>query len=112
MEKLTFNGVDIFNPIADKMDKIIDYFVMFYGEKYRARIEEKLKTNTTYIFMPKLAIHNWKSTYRNNMMDLIFEEEAFTLLQDILRDAGQLKETVPYEELVTTTFAKEAAKTE
>ena len=75
MEKLTFNGVDIFNPIADKMDKIIDYFVMFYGEKYRARIEEKLKTNTTYIFMPKLAIHNWKSTYRNNMMDLIFEEE-------------------------------------
>lgn len=75
MEKLTFNGVDIFNPIADKMDKIIDYFVKFYGEKYRVRIEEKLKTNTTYIFMPKLAMHNWKTTYRNNMMDLIFEEE-------------------------------------
>ena len=44
--------------------------------------------------------------------DLVFEEEAFTLLQDILRDAGQLTETVPYEELVTTTYAKEAAKTE
>lgn len=47
----------------------------------------------------------WKDT-------LVFEEEAFTLLQDILRDAGQLSETVPYEKLVTTTFAQKAAKVE
>ncbi len=50
-----------------------------------------------------------QDTWKDN---LIFEEEAFTLLQDILRDAGQLTETVPYEELVTTTFAKKAAKVE
>ena len=44
----------------------------------------------------------WKS-------DLIFNEESFNLLQDILENSGELKERVPYEELVTTTFAKKAA---
>ena len=41
--------------------------------------------------------------------DLIFQEESFTLLQDILDEAGELKERVPYEKLVTTTFAEKAA---
>ncbi len=40
--------------------------------------------------------------------DLIFREEAFTLLQDILEEAGELSERVPYEELVTTQFAEKA----
>ena len=39
----------------------------------------------------------------------IFQEESFTLLQDILDEAGELKERVPYEKLVTTTFAEKAA---
>jgi len=42
--------------------------------------------------------------------DLIFKQEAFTLLQNILKDSGVLKENVPYEDLVTTEFAEEAAK--
>ncbi len=32
--------------------------------------------------------------------DLIFEEESFELLQDILQSAGELNERVPYEDLV------------
>ena len=42
--------------------------------------------------------------------DLIFEEESFDLLQNILEDAGELEERTPYEELVNTEFAKKAAK--
>ncbi len=42
--------------------------------------------------------------------DLIFEEDSFTLLQNILMDAGVIEERVPYEELVTTEFAREAAR--
>ena len=42
--------------------------------------------------------------------DLIFEEASFTLLQDILEEAGELTERVPYEDLVTTTFAEAAVK--
>lgn len=47
-----------------------------------------------------------QQTWKEN---LIFEEESFTLLQNILEEAGELSERVPYETLVTTTFAKEAA---
>ena len=40
--------------------------------------------------------------------DLIFEEDSFQLLQNILKDSGVLKERVPYEKLVNTEFAKKA----
>ena len=48
-----------------------------------------------------------QDTWKEN---LIFEEDSFMLLQNILEESGELSERVPYEELVTTTFAKEAAK--
>ena len=45
----------------------------------------------------------WKS-------DLIFEEESFELLQNILMEFDVQEEKVPYEDLVNTEFAAEAAK--
>ena len=42
--------------------------------------------------------------------DTIFEEESFDLLQNILEEAGELESRVPYEDLVTTEFAKKAAQ--
>ncbi len=42
--------------------------------------------------------------------DLIFSEEAFELLQDILEDAGELEKRTPYEDLVNVEFAKKAAE--
>ena len=44
------------------------------------------------------------------MADLVFVKESFELLQDILDEAGELSKRAPYEELVTTTFAKDAIK--
>lgn len=40
--------------------------------------------------------------------DLIFEKDSFTLLQDILMEAGELTDSVPYEALVNTVFAETA----
>ena len=48
-----------------------------------------------------------QDTWKEN---LIFEEESFNLLQDILEDSGELSKRSPYEDLVTTIFAEEAAK--
>ena len=42
--------------------------------------------------------------------NLIFEKDSFDLLQNILADAGVLKERVLYEDLVTTEFAQKAAE--
>jgi NitT/TauT family transport system substrate-binding protein len=41
--------------------------------------------------------------------DTVFSEESFDLLQNIIMEAGQLEEQVPYEELVITDYAKKAA---
>lgn len=38
--------------------------------------------------------------------DLIFSEDAFVLLQDILEEGGELTNRVAYEDLVNTEFAK------
>ena len=38
--------------------------------------------------------------------DLVFSEDAFILLQNILKDAGVLETNVPYADLVNTTFAE------
>ena len=40
--------------------------------------------------------------------DLIFSEDAFVLLQDILEEGGELTNRVAYEHLVNTEFAKKA----
>ena len=42
--------------------------------------------------------------------DLIFQEARFTLLQNILEEAGELSQRVPYADLVTTEFAENAVK--
>jgi len=42
--------------------------------------------------------------------DTVFQQESFDLLQNILQEAGQLNEDVPYEELVNTEFSEEAKK--
>ena len=47
--------------------------------------------------------------YKGKNVALIFEKDSFLLLSDILESAGELSEKVPYEQLVTTDFAKKAA---
>lgn len=48
-----------------------------------------------------------QDTWKEN---LIFEEEAFTLLQNILEESKVLEKRVPYDVLVTTEFAEAAIK--
>ena len=36
-------------------------------------------------------------------------EDSFELLENILEEAGELKERIPYEKLVTTTYSEKAA---
>jgi NitT/TauT family transport system substrate-binding protein len=59
--------------------------------------------NITAIVARYKAQDTWKS-------DLIFEKDSFELLENILEEAGELKERVPYEDLVTTEFAQKAAQ--
>ena len=47
-----------------------------------------------------------QDTWKN---DTIFHAESFDLLLDILEDAGELDERVPYEKLIVTDFSQKAA---
>ena len=55
-----------------------------------------------------VIVDRYKSqdTWKEN---LIFEKDSFELLQNILEEAGELPARVPYEDLVTTEFARTAA---
>lgn len=64
--------------------------------------ETELETITTIV-----KRYYDQQTWKEN---LIFEEESFTLLQDILEAAGELSARAPYEDLVITTYAEDAAK--
>ncbi len=64
--------------------------------------ETDLETLTTIV-----ARYHEQDTWKT---DLIFEEDSFDLLQNILEEAGQLETRAPYEDLVTTDFAKKAAE--
>lgn len=56
-----------------------------------------------------LIVERYKAqdTWKNN---LIFTSDSFNLLQDILFEAGVIKEYAPYNDLVDTTFAEKAAE--
>ena len=62
--------------------------------------ETELDTITTIVTRYQTQ-DTWKE-------DLIFTEESFTLLQNILMEAGELENYVSYSDLVTCTFAEKA----
>ena len=64
--------------------------------------ETELTTVETIVERYK-AQETWKN-------DLVFTEDAFVLLENILIDAGELQEMLPYEDLVTVEFAEKAVQ--
>ena len=93
------------NALQKGMDYVISHTAEEVAKTILPQFAETDAKDAAIIIERYQSQDTWKDT-------LVFEEDAFTLLQDILRDAGQLSETVPYEELVNTTFAKKAAKAE
>ena len=49
MIKHGLEKINIENPIDKSLPMLIDYFVNFYGEKYRERITDRLNS-ATYVF--------------------------------------------------------------
>lgn len=98
---------EIIQGFTNALQKGMDYVNTHTPEEIAAVIapqfpESDLDTITTII-----TRYAEQDTWKEN---LIFEEESFTLLQDILESAGELSKRAPYADLVTTTFADEAAK--
>jgi len=98
---------DVIQAFTNAIQKGLDYVNSHTADEIAAVIapqfaETDVKTIATIVGR-YLEQDTWKG-------DTIFSQESFDLLQDILIGADELKEKVPYEDLVTTEYAKKAAK--
>lgn len=89
------------NALQKGMDYVRNHSPEEIAETIAPQFEETDKETITAIVTRYYEQDTWKD-------NLIFEEDAFTLLQNILDEAGELSERVPYETLVTTQFAEKA----
>lgn len=89
------------------LQKGMDYVTSHTPEEIASVIkkqfpETELDTITTIVSRYQ-SQETWKT-------DLIFSEDSFQLLQNILMEAGELEDYVPYEDLVNTSYASEVLK--
>lgn len=98
---------EVIQAFTDALQDGMDYVQSHTPEEIAKVIapqfpETDLETLTTIVDR-----YHQQDTWKEN---LIFEEDSFTLLQNILEMFGVLENRVPYEDLVNTEFAEEAAK--
>lgn len=98
---------DVIQSFTNALQKGMDYVNSHSPEEIAKVIAPQFKETDADTLTTIVARYHDQDTWKDN---LIFEEDAFTLLQNILEEAGELPERVPYAELVTTDFAKEAKK--
>ena len=97
---------EVIQSFTNALQKGMDYVQSHTAAETAAVIapqfaETDLETITT-IVKRYASQDTWKD-------DLIFEEDSFDLLQNILEEAGELDGRVPYADLVDTTYAQKAA---
>lgn len=97
---------ELIQGFTNAMQKGMDYVQSHTPEEIAKVIAPQFKETDLEDITAIVTRYYEQDTWKE---DLIFEEPSFTLLQDILEEAGELETRVPYENLVTTEFAKKAA---
>ncbi len=99
------NHPDILLAFTKALQKGLNYVNSHSSEEIATIISPQF-TDTKYDTMVTI-INRYKAqqTWKN---DLIFSQESFDLLQNILMEAGELPQQVPYSELVNTQIATSA----
>lgn len=90
---------------VNALQKGMDYVQTHTPEEIAKVIEPQFKETDLATITAIVTRYYNQDTWKDN---LVFEEDSFDLLQNILQEAGQLEERVPYEDLVDTTYAKTA----
>ena len=98
---------EIIQGVTNALQKGMDY-VQNHAPEEIAKVIEPQFTETDLETITTIVTRYYdQDTWKEN---LIFEEESFELLQDILEEAGELTKRAPYEDLVTTEYAERAAE--
>ena len=97
----------VIQSFTNALQKGMDYVASHTPEEIATVIRPQFAETDEAVLAAIVKRYYDQDTWKK---DLIFREEAFTLLQDILEEGGELSGRVPYEELVTTEFAQKAAE--
>ena len=97
---------EIMQKFTDALQKGMDFVQNHTPEEIAEIIEPQFPETDLDTITAIVKRYYDQDTWKEN---LVFEQEGFELLQDILEDAGELKERTPYAELVNTKFAQNAS---
>ena len=98
------DGVDVFNPIEGKLDRLIEYFVDFYGEANREKITSRLK-NTTYFFTGEIGATVEHTTL--NDLEEYFNKKKAVVAENLFKELGvESLENVSYFRLSKEPFVE------
>ena len=98
---------DLIQAFTNALQRGMEYVAEHTPEEIAAVIQPQFAETGEQTLTAIVQRYYEQDTWKQ---DLIFSEEAFVLLQNILEEAGELEQRVPYEVLVNTVFAQEAAK--
>ena len=98
---------DVIQGFTNALQKGMDFVQAHTPEEIAAVIEPQFKETDLDTITTIVSRYYEQDTWKDN---LIFQEESFDLLQDILDKAGELTKRAPYADLVTTEFAEKAAR--
>lgn len=98
---------EVIQSFTNALQKGMDYVGEHTPEEIAAVIQPQFAETDLETLTAIVKRYYEQDTWKK---DLIFTEDAFTLLQDILEEGGELAQRVPYEDLVTTGFAQKAAE--
>lgn len=98
---------DTVQAFTDALQKGMDYVQSHKPEEIAKVIAPQFAETDMETLTAIVERYYDQDTWKAN---LVFEKDAFDLLQNILDDAGVLEKRVPYEDLVTKEYAEKAAK--
>ncbi len=96
---------DIIQSFTNALQKGMDYVATHTPEEVAEVIAPQFEETDVETLTLLITRYSEQDTWPEN---LIFQEESFLLLENILDEAGELEEYAPYEDLVDTSFAEEA----
>ena len=98
---------DVVQKFTNAIQKGMDYVNSHSAEEIAKTIQPQFKETDLESLTTIVGRYKDQDTWKK---DTVFEKESFELLENILEEAGQLKERAPYEDLVTTEYSKAAVK--
>lgn len=96
---------DVIQAFTNALQQGMEYVNTHTPEEIAASIQPQFSETDTATITTIIRRYQKQDTWKR---DLVFSEDSFTLLLDILESAGQLEKRPDYQDVVTTEYAEKA----